>query len=343
MYRATVLAAFSSLAVPLLLSGCSVGGDSPDVNRVPTPSVATTAPSDTAGGDKGTESVPDPVRYAAPMPSVSGPVGGKAEIRLPSGRPSGKFVVSTVVKGTGAVVRRTDWVTVRYSAENWTARKSVPGAYQLTQAGSGKLLPAFEEALIGRRVGSRVLVVAPPAAAFGGRGSSTLGVGAGATVVFAIDIVADTPAATVLTGPHTAPPAGMPQVRVKGKAAPTITPVKGASAPRKLRRAVIFPGDGPTVRAGQAVLAQVTYAGWKDGKVYESTLQHGGATAFRVGENKVIKAMDLGIVGQRVGSRVELAVPPDMVNGGHTWRHAPPGTPLVFVIDILHAVKCKLP
>lgn len=289
--------------------------------------------------------VPSPVASAAPMPTVSGSFGSKATITIPAEQPSGQFVVNTVSEGDGATVDKNDFVTVNYTAKNWTTGKDVtssfdePGKPQLVQAGSGQLVPAFDQSVVGKEVGSRLLVVAPPAAAFGTEGNKDLGVGAGDTVVFVLDIMADIPQDSTIGGAITQPPADMPQVKDNGKAAPTITVPAGPPAPpTDLKTFVLVKGEGKQVKSGQTLVVQYTGVLWADGKQFDSSWSHGGAQALQVGTGSLIKGWDQGLVGQTVGSRVELVVPPSLGYGDQAQSSVPANSTLVFVIDILEAV-----
>ena len=100
-------------------------------------------------------------------------------------------------------------------------------------------------------------------------------------------------------------------------------------------------GDGPRVVAGQTV--RVTYTGvtWrKPGTPFDySGKQPQGYVEFPVGTGQLIKAWDEHIVGQTVGSRLVLVVPP---KDGYGSTGNPDGSitgtdTLVFVIDILDA------
>ncbi|WP_377271363.1 protein kinase [Peterkaempfera sp. SMS 1(5)a] len=136
-----------------------------------------------------------------PTVAVSGAFGSKAGLTLPDRPPKDeRFGVSTVSEGTGRTVRQQDRVTVDYTAADWTAGRSIPSSYdpgerpQVFQAGAGQVIDALERSVVGHRVGSRLLVVAPPEDAFGSKGSSALGVGPGATLVFVLDIRSAVPA-----------------------------------------------------------------------------------------------------------------------------------------------------
>ncbi|GAA2831041.1 FKBP-type peptidyl-prolyl cis-trans isomerase [Kitasatospora paracochleata] len=278
------------------------------------------------------------------MPTVSGDFGTKATITIPAGNPSGQFVVNTVSEGDGATVAKGDWVTVNYTAKDWTTGKDLSSSYdsggkpQLYQAGSGQLVPAFDQSVLGKKVGSRLLVVAPPAAGFGSQGSSALGVGKDDTVVFVLDIMESVPQDSTISGAMTQAPATAPQVKDNGKAAPTITIPAGQAPPTDLQTYVLVKGDGKEVKAGQTLVVQYTGVTWADGKQFDSSWNHGGAQALQVGTGSLIKGWDQALVGQTVGSRLLLVVPPSLGYGDKASGSIPANSTLVFVIDILEAV-----
>ncbi|WP_371482805.1 FKBP-type peptidyl-prolyl cis-trans isomerase [Kitasatospora sp. NBC_00315] len=288
--------------------------------------------------------VPSPVSEAAPMPTVEGAFGSKATITVPAGQPSGQFVIKTVTEGDGATVGKGDWVTVNYSAKDWTTGKDLPSSYdaggrpQLFQAGSGQLVPAFDQSVVGKKVGTRVLVVAPPAAAFGSQGNTTLGIAGGDTVVFVLDIAETLPQDSTLSGTMTQAPATSPQVKDNGKAAPTITIPAGQPAPTDLQQFVLIKGDGTQVKSGQTLVVQYTGVLWSNGQQFDSSWSHGGAQALQVGTGSLIQGWDKGLVGQTVGSRVLLVVPPALGYKDQAQGAVPANSTLVFVIDILEAV-----
>ncbi|MEU8924744.1 FKBP-type peptidyl-prolyl cis-trans isomerase [Kitasatospora sp. NPDC048545] len=320
------------LTLPLLLAvACS---SSPKAAGPATPSAASAAPT-----------VPAPVSEASPMPTLSGGgFGSKATITIPDGQPSGQFVVNTVSEGDRATVNKGDWVTVNYSAKDWTTGKELPSSYdpngkpQLYQAGSGQLVPALDQSVIGKKVGSRLLVVAPPAAAFGDQGSGQLGVNKNDTVVFVLDIMESLPQDSTLSGNMTQPPATLPQVKDNGKAPVTITIPAGQAPPTDLQQAVLIKGEGKPVKSGQTLVVQYTGVLWSNGQQFDSSWTHGGAQAVQIGTGSVIEGWDKGLVGQTVGSRVMLVVPPALGYQDKAQGAVPANSTLVFVIDILEAV-----
>ncbi|MEV7023539.1 FKBP-type peptidyl-prolyl cis-trans isomerase [Kitasatospora sp. NPDC093558] len=277
------------------------------------------------------------------LPAITGDFGKKADIQVPSDQPDGSFVVKVLSEGTGPKVDKNSWTTVDYTAKNWNTGKDIPSSFdqgqkqQIFQAGTDALIPALDQAVLGKKAGSRVLVVAPPAAAFGAQGKPDMSIGAKDNLIFVIDIRnTNAPDATV-SGTVTPPPAGFPQVKDNGKKPAEITPVAGAADPTELKTHVLIKGTGPVVEKGEKVVVQYTGALFKDGKVFDSSLGKGQAFSFAVGGGQVIQGWDQGLAGQTVGSRVELVIPAALAYGDKGQGDIPANAPLVFVVDILDA------
>ncbi|KDN81538.1 FKBP-type peptidyl-prolyl cis-trans isomerase [Kitasatospora cheerisanensis] len=290
------------------------------------------------------EPVPPIKDNAKALPTVTGDFGSKATITVPQDKPDGTFVVKELSAGTGAKVEKGNWVSVDYTAMDWNTGKEIPGSYgeqngkpQLYQADAGKLIPALDKAVTGHKAGSRLLVVAPPGAAFGAQGNTQLGVGATDSLVFVLDIRQSTAPDAVLSGEMTAPPAGMPQVKDNGKKPFDITPVPGAADPTELKSHVLIQGKGRKVESGEKVVVQYTGALYKDGKKFDSSLDRGQAFTFATGAGSVIEGWDKGVVGQNIGSRIELVIPASLAYKDQASGSIPANSTLVFVIDILDA------
>jgi peptidylprolyl isomerase len=74
-----------------------------------------------------------------------------------------------------------------------------------------------------------------------------------------------------------------------------------------------------------------------DGAPLESSWESGKPYSFRVGADEAIDGWDEGVVGQPVGSRILLVVPPDKGYGDEGYGPIPGGSTLVFAMDILVA------
>ncbi|MEO9034768.1 MAG: FKBP-type peptidyl-prolyl cis-trans isomerase [Gemmatimonadaceae bacterium] len=86
-----------------------------------------------------------------------------------SRRASGLYV-QDVKFGTGAVSARGRSVVVRYAG--WLSSGKQFDSGEITVAlGAGKTIPAWEEGLLGMRVGGQRRIVSPPYMAYGSRGA----------------------------------------------------------------------------------------------------------------------------------------------------------------------------
>ncbi|WP_188308368.1 FKBP-type peptidyl-prolyl cis-trans isomerase [Streptomyces sp. CBMA123] len=289
------------------------------------------------------EPVPPIKDSAKVLPTVTGDFGKKAEIQVPGEASDGSFVVKVLSEGTGPKVDKNTWTSVDYTAKDWNTGKDIPSSYdnngkpQIFQAGTDSLIPALDQAVMGKKAGSRLLVVAPPAAGFGSQGKPDMSIGPKDNLIFVIDVRNANAPDAVVSGTVTPPPADFPQVKDNGKKPADITPVAGAKDPTELKTHVLIKGTGPAVEKGEKVVVQYTGALAKDGKVFDSSLSKGQAFSFPVGGGQVIQGWDQGLVGQTVGSRVELVIPASLGYGDKGQGDIPPGATLVFVVDILDA------
>ena len=125
---------------------------------------------------------------------------GEPSISIPSTKPPSKLVAQTLIQGSGPVVKKGQTMTGHYAAAIWrtgkvfdtTWSKNSPPYYVM---GEGKVLSGWDEGLLGKRVGSQVMLILPPDKAFGAAGRADKGIKGTDTVVFVVDIL-DTADAT---------------------------------------------------------------------------------------------------------------------------------------------------
>ncbi len=93
------------------------------------------------------------------------------------------------------------------------------------------------------------------------------------------------------------------------------------------------------VKKGNYLVVQYTGMNWRTGKVFDSSWSRSEPWATVIGEGQVIKGWDTGLVGQTVGSRVLLVIPPADGYGktGSSSAGIKGTDTLVFAIDILSA------
>jgi peptidylprolyl isomerase len=246
-----------------------------------------------------------------------------------------------ITPGKGAKLSTANSIMFSYSLFNGKDGKQIESSFGKATVpldlSSSSLLKGLSKGLTGQQVGSRVLVAIPPADAFGAQGNKQAGVGPTDTVIFFIDVVSASTPLTTATGAAVPPKAGLPTATVDGAKPAQITVPKTA-APTTLIVQPLIKGTGPVVKAGQTIKVNYTGVLWKDGKKFDASGDHGSAFDTPIGSGQVITGWDKGLVGQTVGSRILLVVPP--VEGYGAKGSPPligPKDTLVFVIDILAA------
>lgn len=97
---------------------------------------------------------------------------------------------------------------------------------------------------------------------------------------------------------------------------------------------VLTPGDGPIANQGDRVV--VHYVGWlESGRKFDSSRDRGRPFAFWLGRGDVIKGWDAIVSRMRVGEKRLVRIPPDLAYGDRRAGIIPPGSPLVFEIELL--------
>jgi peptidylprolyl isomerase len=247
--------------------------------------------------------------------------------------------------GTGKAATKADVVRLRAVIYNGANGKLIDDGYADGRAVEGyrlgrtDLISGFTEGLVGATKGARIAFTIPPEKGFGSAGNEQLGVSGTDTIVVVADIADVHTPLTQVDGTQTASPAGLPTVEFPN--GPTKEPkvtVPKTDAPKTTKSATLVEGTGPTVEKGQTLLAQYHGVLWKDGSVFDSSWQRGEPADFPIGVGAVIPGWDKTLVGQKVGSRVLIVIPP---SDGYGSAGSPPkisGTDtLVFVVDILDA------
>ncbi len=134
------------------------------------------------------------------LPTVHGAGGAAPQIQVPKTSPPSKLVVKTLIKGTGVPVKAKQSVVVRYVASIWRTGKvfndNWPSTSQPTAPPSlftlGQVIPGWNTGLVGVPVGSRVMLVVPPAEGYGSKGNAQAGIKGTDTLVFVVDVLAAT-------------------------------------------------------------------------------------------------------------------------------------------------------
>lgn len=354
--RLTLVAA--AIAPLVLLAGCAVTGDGDAADQ----SSATVAPDDAAAtsiapngsiedvalemttvapsDEVGATATAEPSGTAAEVPSLT--YGGEPfpEGDLPFAVSDTEVQQLEAGEGEGATAGQE--VELRYLVVNGTTGEEILSTFPNEQTvvmelANPSLLPGFQKALTGANPGQSFIVAMPPQDAFGAAGNPQLQVAPADTLVFYVEVVEVSTPLTQAEGDPVEPVEGLPTVEADGTSPAVITIPEGAEPPAELVSQVLIKGKGEPVTAGQTIKVHYTGVTWSDGAQFDSSLAEGGSpftTAIGVGQ--VIPGWDEALVGQTVGSRVLLVIPPAAAYGAVEGHQLQDET-LVFVIDILRA------
>jgi len=278
--------------------------------------------------------------------TATGSFGTAPKVVIPKAKPGSSLEVRTLIQGTGATLTKSDAMAANFVLYFWTGTTSALKANTFTSSPTvigGTMLPGLESALIGKKVGSRILAVIPPSQGYGTSGNSQLGITGSTTLVFVIDVLKSYSDTASATGAQESSGGGtLPTVSAKAGSAPTLT-FPSSSPPSALVTRTLVKGNGPKVAKGEYVIAQYTGYIWRTKKVFGSSWSSGSPFGFVIGASpeQVIPGWDKGLEGQTVGSRVMLSIPPAEGYGsaGASQAGITSKDTLVFVVDIIDAFK----
>ena len=253
-----------------------------------------------------------------------------------------------ITAGKGAKLSKSNTIAFNYTLFNAKDGKQIEtsfgkGTVRLDLS-STNLMKGLGKGLTGQLVGSRLLVAIPPADGFGAKGNPQAGVGPTDTIVYLIDVGSARTPLSEAGGVAVQPKEGLPTATFHGAEPAQITIPKTA-APTKLVVQPLLRGLGAVVKSGQSIKVQYTGVLWKDGKKFDASSDRGAPLDIQIGTGKVIPSWDKGLVGQTVGSRILLVVPPADGYGAKGSspigaKGSPPIGPkdtMVFAIEILAA------
>jgi peptidylprolyl isomerase len=270
---------------------------------------------------------------------IGGEVGAEPEVTWNGQMSAGKIEAETLVTGDGATLEDGDkvlthiWIGNGFTEDKAFSTHDKDSTAELVTVDES--LPPFLASLKGATIGSRIAVTSSAEEAFGPAGNSQLGIGNKDSVLVIVDLasgLADPP-----TGTRPPAPAWVPKIEFT-KGAPSGFDFTGVPEPTdELRQSVLFDGEGAVVEKGKAVV--VSYLGQVYGgkKPFDENFSTGEPTSFAIGNGSVIKGWDKALVGTKVGTRLVIAVPPDLGYGkdGNPDADIKGTDTLYFLIDVL--------
>ncbi|MGK2947607.1 MAG: FKBP-type peptidyl-prolyl cis-trans isomerase [Acidimicrobiales bacterium] len=127
------------------------------------------------------------------LPTVVLGDDGAPTITVPGGEPPEELVAQLLIEGTGPVVEAGQNLTVHYTGVLWAGgevfdsswTRGTPATFSI---GTQSVIDGWDEGLVGRTVGSQVLLVVPPDKGYP-EGTPDGSIGPGQTLVFVVDIL----------------------------------------------------------------------------------------------------------------------------------------------------------
>ncbi|KOV86579.1 peptidylprolyl isomerase [Streptomyces sp. NRRL WC-3723] len=294
-------------------------------------------------------SAPPPKIVDGPLPAVTAGTkfGEKPTVAKGPGEPSKNLAVKTLIAGSGRTIAENDFIQANYLGQIWSTAKVFDNSYDrkrplVIQLAQGGIIDGWRYGLAGKKTGSRVQLAVPPTWGYGKEGNAQAGIKGTDTLVFVIDLIDSFNSKSSAKGaPVPQDDAALPKVATNTDGQVPKVTVPKADPPKKLVSEYVLEGDGPELKADQAVLCQFQGLVWEGGKTFQRTYGSGRLSQFSLEQmQQAVKGLAQGLTGKKVGSRVLIVVPPELGYGDN-----PPsggvikkGATLVFTVDILAAM-----
>jgi peptidylprolyl isomerase len=323
---AVALAAVLSLVSAAALSGCgSSSSKSPSSSQ-----------SASSGSAAGTVTTKDGVQ-------VSSGFGNTPKVVIPTTAAPTALTQQVITQGTGSVVASGDTIAANYVGETWAPKsgkvnvfdssfaRSTPAGFVI---GTGAVIPGWDKALVGKRIGSRVVLSIPPADGYGSSGQSAANISGTDTLVFVIDLVASYKRG--LAAPGTVVPklstAGFPKfTNVPGKE-PKILSTAGVVTPKTAKSLLVVSGSGAKIDSTKTLVLEEVQADLKTGKDTQSSW---AVTPQTVSASSVL-AVATTLTNQNIGSRVVLLIPAIAAQPASSTAAATAATPAeILIVDVV--------
>ena len=113
--------------------------------------------------------------------------------------------------------------------------------------------------------------------------------------------------------------------------------------PQGARYKDLQPGTGDSAEPGD--VATIHFTGWlddngKEGRQIYNTRKEHRPISFVIGTDRVMPGWNEGVIGMRQGGKRLVMLPPALGYGGRGAQDAvPPGSSLIFVIDLVELEK----
>ena len=280
---------------------------------------------------------------------VTSDFGQKPTITHRDGDPDKTLVTEVLKEGDGPEVKKGELLTANYLGQIWRDGKVFDNSYDRGAPSSfpigvGGVIAGWDEGLVGKKIGSRVLLSIPADKGYKSTGNEQAGIKGDDTLIFVVDLVGEAANDTPLDA-NPVTPSTPTKISVSGplNAEPKVTVAAGTKPPAKPGKPVVFAlGKGKPIEKGSQLIGRYVvydYTGKKQASTWDgqpataqSPAQPGAPTdQLQVGPSPTGQtgALD-GLAGIPIGSRVLVELPASKDQAGKTVN-------AFAVIDILNA------
>jgi peptidylprolyl isomerase len=272
--------------------------------------------------------------------TVIGGFGVTPKVTIPAGAAPTALTQRTLVAGSGATVAAGDILVANYVGETWASKPDVfdssfsrgePAGFVI---GEGQVIPGWDKTLVGKRIGSRVLLTIPPADAYGASGNSQAGISGTDTLVFVVDLIEifKPGASAPGTADSHLPATGWPKVTSTPTKPPKVTSVKGVKAPKAPISKLLIKGLGAAINSSKTLVLELVQIDIATGKQTQSSWTQAPQVVSAAG---VLEAAD-ALKGQAVGARAIALLPASAAVAATATSAAEPASPAeILVIDVV--------
>ncbi len=282
-----------------------------------------------------------PAVAATALPAATGKFGVKPALTFPKSTPPPSLQREVLTQGTGATTVAGDFLVTNYLGQVWGG-KVFDNSYDRKatstfQIGRQKVVPGWDVALVGVKVGSRVLLSLPPADGYGSAGGAQGAIKGTDTIVFVVDIVSRIAPTTTGQADAAVQPApkGVPTVSGAPGKEPKITIAKGLTEPKTNAVYILAKGTGAKLKAGP-VLAQLVVTDWTQSQRQSTWPKTGAAAAAADPASTGLQQISVdatgalkGLIGVPIGSRVLVLIAASKDTSGQQQAGA------VAVVDVV--------
>jgi peptidylprolyl isomerase len=268
--------------------------------------------------------------------------GGSPTLTIPDGPAPEQLTQQVLTKGSGQPIKSGDLLVANYVGQTWAPKSGKPNVFDSSFSrgqpaafaiGTGKVIPGWDKTLVGKNVGSRVLLTIPPADGYGSSGQPSANIAGTDTLVFVVDLVTAYHSGASAPGTAIANlPAGLPKFSNVPAKEPKVTSTKGVSAPKSPESTLIVKGSGPKIDSNKTLVMEFVESAIGGSAGTQSTWQG----APQVASAQSVLGVADALKGQSVGSRAVVLLPATTAVAGSATQQAQPAEPAqVLIVDVV--------